>query len=101
MRTASGLVRRLAPRPESCAIEHMAILTGGIPYLFRTCAMAFYHFSPIELIEFSKSFENSKIVADRLPAPPYPFSSGNLIGRVLRSRRVRWSERSSRRPKRT
>ena len=25
MRTASGLFRRLAPRPESCTIEHRAI----------------------------------------------------------------------------
>jgi hypothetical protein len=38
--------------------------------LFCTCTRAFCRFSPIEPIEFSKSFENSTIVADRLPPPP-------------------------------
>jgi hypothetical protein len=38
--------------------------------LFCTCTTAFYRFSPIEPIEFAKSFENSPIVADRLPPPP-------------------------------
>lgn len=38
-------------------------------YLFCTCTRAFYRFLPIETIEFAKSFENSRIVADRLPPP--------------------------------
>jgi hypothetical protein len=48
---------------------------AGPLYLFCTCTRAFCRFSPIEPIEFSKSFENSTIVADRLPPPPNPFSS--------------------------
>jgi hypothetical protein len=36
-------------------------------YLFCTCTAAFLRFSPIEPIDFAKSFEHSTIVADRLP----------------------------------
>ena len=45
-------------------------------YLFCTWIAGFCRFLPIEPIEFSKSFENLKIVADRLPPPP-PLSLGN------------------------
>jgi hypothetical protein len=44
-----------------------SVLTVADPlYLFCTCTAAFYRFLPI--VEFSTSFENSKIVVDRLGA---------------------------------
>jgi hypothetical protein len=50
-----------------CESEQAA---ADLLYLFCTCTAAFCRFLPFEPIEFSKSFENSKIVADRLPPPP-------------------------------
>jgi hypothetical protein len=49
-------------------------------YLFCTYTAAFSRFSPIEPIKFSKSFENSTIVADRLPPPPKPYL---LVGQMF------------------
>ena len=48
----------------------MSLTWADLLYLFCTFTGAFYRFQPIEPIEFSKSFENLKIVADRLPPPP-------------------------------
>ena len=54
-------------------------------YLFCTCTRAFCRFSLIELFTFLKSFENSPMVADRLPPPPplklfYPLAlAGSLL----------------------
>jgi hypothetical protein len=46
------------------------LTSADLLYLFCTCTAAFCRFLPIEPIELSKSFENSTIVADRLPPPP-------------------------------
>jgi len=46
------------------------LTSADLLYLFCTCTAAFCRFLPIEPIEFSKSFENPRIVADRLPPPP-------------------------------
>jgi hypothetical protein len=51
------------------------LTAADLLYLFCTCTQAFYRFSRIEPIESSKSFENSTIVADRLPPPPKPLFS--------------------------
>jgi len=48
---------------------------GSRVYLFCTCTRAFCRFLLIEPIEFSKSFEKSTIVADRLPPPTKPLFS--------------------------
>jgi hypothetical protein len=60
----------------SAWLESAAVLrTQADPlYLFCTCTRAFCRFLLIELFEFSNSFENSPIVADRLPPPPPPKS---------------------------
>jgi hypothetical protein len=51
-------------------------LTPADPlYLFCTCTGTFCRFWQIEPFEFSKSFENFKIVADRLLPPSYPLFS--------------------------
>ena len=61
-------------------------------YLFFTCTGAFCRFLPIELFEFSKSFENSTFVADRLPPPPptRTNSRDNLRVVARRSRRLHY-----------
>jgi hypothetical protein len=48
------------------------LAAADLLYLFCTCTGAFCRFLPIERIEFSKSFDILRIVADRLPPPPYP-----------------------------
>jgi hypothetical protein len=56
-------------------------------YLFCTCIAAFCRFLPIEPIEFSKSFENSRSVTERPPPPPPDFArlSGELrLGKPCR-----------------
>jgi hypothetical protein len=59
-----------------------AELTRAEPlYLFCTCTGAFRRFWPIE---YSKSFENSTIVADRLP-PPLPLFLSKSGHRALRT----------------
>lgn len=45
----------------------MVLTAADSLYLFCTRTAAFCRFLPIEPIEISKSFENSRIVADRLP----------------------------------
>ena len=66
------------------------LAAADLLYLFCTCTGAFCRFLPIERIEFSKSFDNLRIVADRLPPPPPKRSNSLEDSRVLvcRSRRL-------------
>ena len=61
---------RLSFQEWRCALE---LTAADLLYLFCTCTEAFCRFWPIEPIDFAKSFENSRIVADRLPPPPKPY----------------------------
>jgi hypothetical protein len=47
----------------------VSLTWADLLYLFCTFTGAFYRFQPIEPIELLKSFENPRIVADRLGRP--------------------------------
>ena len=63
-----GLRPSLRPVPKPMA-------PADLFYLFCTWTPAFYPFWRIRRFEISKSFENSRIAADRLPPPPNSLSS--------------------------
>jgi hypothetical protein len=56
-------------------VKGSELTPADLLYLFCTCTVGFCRFLPIELFRFSRSFENLRIVADRLPPPPYPLFS--------------------------
>jgi hypothetical protein len=84
-RLGSRLTRILLPLTVALSRRHVRsrqimacesdLTPADLLYLFCTCTAAFCRFSPIEPIEFSKSFENPPIEADRLPPPPKPVFS--------------------------
>ena len=57
------------------AAKRVSMAPADPVYLFCTWTPAFSHVSPIERFDLSKSFEKSRIRAERLPPPPNAYSA--------------------------